>query len=101
MVVTLHEHESELSIVVPCLDEEKTLGSVIDKGLALLARLQMSGEVIVADNGSKDGSIALAEKKGARVVNVAARGYGSALRSGMSNARGRWLLFADADDTYD
>jgi glycosyltransferase involved in cell wall biosynthesis len=91
----------DLSIVVPCLDEDKTLGSVIDKGLALLSRLELTGEVIVADNGSKDRSIAIAESKGARVVDVKTRGYGSALRHGMSSAHGKWLLFADADDTYD
>jgi glycosyltransferase involved in cell wall biosynthesis len=101
MVVSDSPSELDLSIVVPCLDEEKTLGSVIEKALALLERLAIRGEVVVADNGSRDGSIGLAEKKGARVVRVSERGYGSALRHGMADSRGRWLLFADADDTYD
>jgi glycosyltransferase involved in cell wall biosynthesis len=79
----------------------KTLGSVIEKARAAFERLGIRGEVVVADNGSTDGSIALAERLGARVVRVAARGYGNALRHGMAAARGRLLMMGDADDTYD
>jgi glycosyltransferase involved in cell wall biosynthesis len=91
----------EVSIVIPCLNEVKTLGAVIEKGLGALAGLGLEGEVLVADNGSTDGSVALAERLGARVVPVAARGYGNALRHGMRAARGRLLVMGDADDTYD
>src|SRR5574338_550331 len=90
-----------VSIVIPCLDEAKTLGAVIQKGFAAFARLGVSGEVVVADNGSTDGSIEIAQGLGARVVHVAGRGYGRALRHGMRAASGRLLVMGDADDTYD
>jgi glycosyltransferase involved in cell wall biosynthesis len=91
----------EVSAVIPCLDEVKTLGAVIEKAQATFARLGVRGEVVVADNGSRDGSIELAERLGARVVRVSARGYGNALRAGMAAAEGRLLVMGDADDTYD
>jgi glycosyltransferase involved in cell wall biosynthesis len=91
----------DVSVVIPCLDEIQTLGAVIEKARAAFDRLGIRGEVLVADNGSTDGSIALAERLGARVVHVAARGYGNALRQGMSAAGGRLLIMGDADDTYD
>ena len=91
----------EVSAVIPCLDEVKTLGAVIEKAFATFTRLGIRGEVVVADNGSRDGSIELAERLGARVVRVSARGYGNALRAGMAAAEGRLLLMGDADDTYD
>jgi len=90
-----------VSFVVPCLDETATLGAVIQKALQAFARLGVDGEVVVADNGSTDGSQALARSAGARVVEVRERGYGNAVRGGMAAARGRWLLMADADDSYD
>ncbi len=93
--------ELDLTIVIPCLDEAGTLPVVIEKGLRTLARLGLRGEVLVADNGSTDGSVELAEALGARVVHVPARGYGNALRHGMAAARGRWLVMGDADATYD
>jgi glycosyltransferase involved in cell wall biosynthesis len=91
----------DVSVVIPCLDEVKTLGAVIEKARAAFDRLGIRGEVVVADNGSTDGSIALAERLGARVVRVTERGYGNALRHGMAAAEGRLLVMGDADDTYD
>lgn len=91
----------DVSVVIPCLDEVMTLGAVIEKARAAFARFGVRGEVLVADNGSTDGSIELAERLGARVVRVAARGYGNALRHGMAAAEGRLLIMGDADDTYD
>ncbi len=91
----------ELSIVMPCLDEAKTVGQCVTRARAALQRLGIAGEVIVADNGSSDGSPAIAERAGARVVPVAARGYGAALAAGIAAARGTYVLMGDADLTYD
>lgn len=91
----------DVSIVIPCLNEAKTLAAVVEKGLAAFERLGVRGEIVVADNGSTDGSIEIAERLGARVVHVAERGYGNALRHGMSAGRGKLLVMGDADDTYD
>ncbi|MBZ4421558.1 glycosyltransferase family 2 protein [Myxococcus sp. RHSTA-1-4] len=90
----------EVSVVIPCLNEVRTLGACIEKALASFQRLGLRGEVVVADNGSNDGSVELAQSLGARVVHVPQRGYGNALRFGMAGARGRWLIMGDADDTY-
>ena len=90
-----------LSVVIPCLNEAETLESVIAKAREAFAGLRLSGEIIVADNGSTDGSIEIAQKAGVRVVNVAERGYGNALRHGARAAKGRVLVMGDADDTYD
>ncbi len=91
----------ELSIVMPCLNEALTLGNCIEKAQAYLREHGVAGEVIVADNGSTDGSIAIAEKLGARVVPVAARGYGAALAEGIHEARGEFVIMGDCDDSYD
>lgn len=91
----------ELSIVMPCLDEAKTVGECVTRARAALARLAITGEVIVADNGSSDGSPGIAERAGARVVPVTARGYGAALAAGIAAARGTYVLMGDADLTYD
>jgi glycosyltransferase involved in cell wall biosynthesis len=91
----------DVSVVIPCLDEAKTLGAVIQKAQAAFARLGLAGEVVVADNGSTDGSIEIATRLGARVVHVPGRGYGNALRHGMRAAAGELLIMGDADDTYD
>lgn len=91
----------ELSVVIPCLNEEKTLGATIEKAQRAIIALGLLGEVVVSDNGSTDGSIALAESLGARVVHAPKRGYGVAVRYGMAQAHGRWLIMGDADDTYD
>jgi hypothetical protein len=91
----------ELTILMPCLNEVRTLPVCIGKAQAFLVRRGITGEVLVADNGSTDGSQALAESLGARVVSVAQRGYGAALRAGLREARGQFVLFGDADDSYD
>jgi glycosyltransferase involved in cell wall biosynthesis len=91
----------ELSVVMPCLNERRTLGTCIQKAQATIQRLGIEGEIIVADNGSTDGSQALAEQLGARVIPVAERGYGSALRGGIAAARGKLVLMGDSDDSYD
>lgn len=91
----------ELSIVMPCLDEAATLAICIGKAQHYLAESGVEGEVIIADNGSTDGSVAIAQRLGARVVPVAERGYGSALRGGIEAARGRFVIMGDADDSYD
>ena len=93
--------EPELSVVIPCLNEAATIGICIRKAVASFKSLDIEGEVVVADNGSTDGSQAIAEELGARVVPVAARGYGSALSGGIAAARGRWVIMGDADDSYD
>jgi glycosyltransferase involved in cell wall biosynthesis len=91
----------ELSIVMPCLNEAHTVGICVEKALSYLEIHNIRGEVIVADNGSDDGSQAIALGLGARMVSVAARGYGSALRAGIEAARGRFVIMGDADDSYD
>jgi glycosyltransferase involved in cell wall biosynthesis len=91
---------TELSVVMPCLNEHETVGICVRKALKTLQEAGIKGEVIVADNGSTDGSIELARSEGARVVNVTDRGYGNALIGGIAAARGEFVLMADADDSY-
>lgn len=91
----------ELSVVMPCLNEAETLAVCIDKTSAFLRDNRISGEIIVADNGSTDGSQALARAHGARVVNVPVRGYGAALMAGINEAQGKFVIMGDADDSYD
>jgi glycosyltransferase involved in cell wall biosynthesis len=91
----------ELSIVMPCLNEAQTLEICIRKAQGFLDRHQVCGEVIIADNGSTDGSDQIATRLGARVVHVAEKGYGSAILGGISAARGRYIIMGDADDSYD
>jgi glycosyltransferase involved in cell wall biosynthesis len=91
----------ELTILMPCLNEARTLASCIRKAKAYLANSGVSGEVLVADNGSTDGSQALAVKSGARVVDIRTRGYGAALIGGINAAAGRYVIMGDADDSYD
>ncbi len=91
----------EISIVLPCLNEADTLATCLDKAAGALRSAGIAGEIIVADNGSTDGSREIAVRHGARVVPVAQRGYGSALMGGMAAARGRYVLMGDADDSYD
>ncbi|MGY1644400.1 glycosyltransferase family 2 protein [Geodermatophilus sp. SYSU D00703] len=90
----------ELSVVLPCLDEAETLETCIRKARRSLESLGVAGEVVVADNGSTDGSQELARAAGARVVQVDRKGYGAALQGGIRAARGRYVLMADADDSY-
>jgi glycosyltransferase involved in cell wall biosynthesis len=93
--------EIELSVVIPCLNEADTLGTCIRKAQQAMAEHDIAGEVVVADNGSTDGSVGIAESLGARIIPVSARGYGSALMGGIAAARGRYILMGDADDSYD
>jgi glycosyltransferase involved in cell wall biosynthesis len=91
----------EVSVVMPCLNEADTIATCIRKALKAMSEAGIAGEVIVADNGSTDGSQEIAETEGARVVLVAARGYGSALMGGIAAARGKYVIMGDADDSYD
>jgi glycosyltransferase involved in cell wall biosynthesis len=93
--------DCELSIVLPCLNEAETLGVCIDKAAAFLERHKVLGEIVIADNGSTDGSQQIAAARGARVVAVVERGYGAALMGGIRAASGRYIVMADADDSYD
>jgi glycosyltransferase involved in cell wall biosynthesis len=90
-----------LSVVMPCLNEAETLERCIRTAQRSLRELGICGEVVVADNGSTDGSVEIAERAGARVVRVAARGYGAALLGGIEAARGEYVVMADADASYD
>jgi hypothetical protein len=91
----------ELTILMPCLNEAETLAVCIEKARAFLERSGVHGEVLIADNGSTDGSQAIAGSFGARVVDVPVRGYGAALLAGIEAAAGRYVIMGDADDSYD
>jgi len=91
----------ELTILMPCLNEAETIARCIEKAKEGLVRAGVPGEILIADNGSTDGSQAIAEKLGARVVAVTAKGYGNALRGGIEASRGEWIVMGDADDSYD
>lgn len=96
-----NEYEVELTILMPCLNEAETIAACVGKARSYLASRGIAGEVLVADNGSSDGSPDLAEGAGARVVTVPERGYGNALWGGIRAARGRFVIMGDADDSYD
>ena len=91
----------KISVVMPCLNEAETIGKCIQKAQAALKKMGVSGEIIVADNGSKDNSVELAESLGARVVHQPIRGYGAAYLEGIAAARGKYIVIGDSDDTYD
>ncbi len=91
----------EVSVVMPCLNEAETLETCIVKARRALEQANISGEIVVADNGSTDGSVEIAERLGARVVNVRAKGYGNALMGGITSAVGKYVVMGDADDSYD
>jgi glycosyltransferase involved in cell wall biosynthesis len=93
--------DCQLTIVMPCLNEAETLAVCIRKAQAGIAAAGVTGEVLIADNGSTDGSIKIAEEHGARVARVTEKGYGNALRGGIAAARGEWVIMGDADDSYD
>jgi hypothetical protein len=95
------DHPVELSIVIPCLNEAETLGACIGRAQRALREENIAGEVVVADNGSSDGSAEIAERLGARLVRVEARGYGHALMGGIAAAAGRYVVMGDADESYD
>lgn len=91
----------EFTFLMPCLNEAETLGTCINKCRQSIDRLGLAAEIVIADNGSSDGSQQIAEELGARVVPVEQKGYGSALMGGILSARGTYVLMADADDSYD
>lgn len=91
----------EVTILMPCLNEAETVATCVRKAKSFLERTGTRGEVLVADNGSTDGSVELAALAGARTIHVEKKGYGSALMSGIDAAFGRFVIFADADDSYD
>lgn len=91
----------ELSVVMPCLNEEITVAVCVEKALRTMQQLGIAGEVVVVDNGSTDASVAVAERAGARVLHQPLKGYGNALRKGFAEARGKFILMGDCDDSYD
>ena len=91
----------ELTLLMPCLDEARTVGACVETARRFLATHAITGEVLVADNGSRDGSVEVAERAGARVVRVGERGYGRALGAGIRAARGRYVVMGDSDGSYD
>ena len=93
--------QCDLTILMPCLNEAETLASCVAKARSFLIRTGIRGEVLIADNGSTDGSQQIAEEAGARVVAIAEKGYGSALLGGIRAARGRYVIMGDSDDSYD
>jgi glycosyltransferase involved in cell wall biosynthesis len=101
LVASVSAGSADVSVVIPCLNEANSLGVCIEKALKAFQAAGLSGEVVVADNGSTDGSVEIAEKSGARVIPVEQRGYGSALKAGIRAARGAFIVMGDADDSYD
>ena len=97
------QNEIELSIVMPCLNEAETIGTCIKKAKKSLKNLNISGEIVISDNGSTDGSQSIAKQLGARVINVKEKnqGYGSGIRWGVAAARGKYVIMGDSDDSYD
>src|SRR3954471_1945566 len=91
----------EVSFIMPCLNEARTLEGCIQAARRCIDEHRLDGEVIVADNGSTDGSQSLAARAGARVVDVPEKGYGAALRAGIGAARGRFIIMGDSDQSYD
>ena len=91
----------ELTILMPCLDEAETLARCIDEARGFLVRSGIAGEVVIADNGSRDNSVDIAQASGARVVRVPVRGYGAALQEGIRAAHGTYVIMGDADGSYD
>lgn len=96
------EHfDYELTVLMPCLNEAETLGKCIDNASNWISQSRVSAEIVVADNGSCDGSQQIASKAGARVIDAAIRGYGSAIRAGIDAAQGQYIIMGDADDSYE
>ncbi len=91
----------DVSVVIPCLNEANSIGICVEKAHKAFQEVGLRGEVVVADNGSTDGSIEIVQNLGARVIPVAQRGYGSALKAGIRAARGAFIIMGDADDSYD
>ncbi len=99
--MTFGDDMLEVSVIMPCLNEAETLETCIRKAQDVIQKHRLSAEIIVADNSSTDGSQEIADSCGARVVSVADKGYGNALRGGIEAARGRYVIMGDADDSYD
>jgi hypothetical protein len=95
------QDDVEVSVVMPCLNEARTVGTCVAKAKAALEKLGVKGEIVIADNGSTDGSQDIATAHGARVIHAQRRGYGSALQAGIDAARGKFIIMGDADDSYD
>lgn len=100
-VIPFQRDAVEVSVVIPCLDEAETIEACIEQALSVIRSLEIDGEVVVADNGSTDGSPEIARRSGAVVVQVLEKGYGSALMGGIRAARGEYILMGDADGSYD
>jgi len=99
--MSVEDQDIEVSAIMPCLNEEETLRSCVEKAINCFAALGVRGEVVVGDNGSTDGSVDIAESLGARVVVEPRKGYGAALKTAIRSARGRYCIMADCDDSYD
>lgn len=97
----MSEESLELTILMPCLNEAETIENCIKKAKKSLEENHIDGEVLVADNGSNDGSQEIAKKSGARVISVSRKGYGSALIEGTKKAFGKYCIIGDSDDSYD
>ncbi|MBQ5320391.1 MAG: glycosyltransferase family 2 protein [Oscillospiraceae bacterium] len=93
--------EIELTILMPCLNEEKTIGFCIDEAKRYIEKSGISAEILISDNGSTDRSAEIAEKKGARVVHIEKKGYGNALIGGINSAYGKYIIMGDCDMSYD
>ena len=97
----MEKENLELTILMPCLNEAETIETCIQKAKKALEENHIHGEVLVADNGSTDGSQKIAKKNGARVINVPIKGYGAALTQGTKEAYGKYCIMGDSDDSYD
>jgi glycosyltransferase involved in cell wall biosynthesis len=95
------EDQPEVTVVIPCLNEARSIGACVDQALSAFEAEGIRGEVVVSDNGSTDGSIDIAEGRGARIVQTEVKGYGSALRNGIEHARGNFIILGDADGSHD
>jgi glycosyltransferase involved in cell wall biosynthesis len=99
--MTQPKEEKELTILMPCLNEEGTIGKCISKAFESIRKNGITAEVVIADNGSTDNSVSIAENLGARVVSVYEKGYGSALKAGIREAKGKYIIMGDSDCSYD
>lgn len=95
------ELQKGITVLMPCLNEVKTLGICIDKAKKFLESCNYDGEILIADNGSTDGSVELAKSLGVRIIHIEEKGYGSALWGGVKNAFYEYVIMGDADDSYD